>query len=155
MVKEITEKRKITREVEETIRQRIFYNCLIAIGVMLYMNMINVVYLFVKPEIVTVALKIFAMIFILLTVGVFEFAYRKDSGKIAIVGIELLVFSVIILYIPQIYTHKENRFCQALMLTPIFCAIYYMAKSIFIYIKTEKEYQNNLSDVKEIVKEEV
>ena len=155
MVEEITEKRKITREVEETIRQRSFYNCLVAIGVMLYINIIHVVYIYAYFEITTIALKIFAMISIFLTVGVFEFAYRKDSGKIAIVGIELLVFSVIVLYIPQIYTHKENRLCQVFMVTPIFCGIYYIAKSIFIYIKTEKAYQNNLSDVKEIVKEEV
>ena len=71
------------------------------------------------------------------------------------VGIELLMFSVIVLYIPQIYVNLDKLFCQVLLFTPIFCGVYYIAKSILIYIKTEKEYQNNLSDVKEIVKDEI
>lgn len=40
------------------------------------------------------------------------------------------------------------------MLTPVFFAIYYVAKSIFMNIKISREYLNNLSDVKEIVKDD-
>ena len=154
MVEEITEKRKMTQEVKNEINKRIFFNCLVAIGIMLYICVIDVVYIYSETKIINIALKIFSMIFIFLTVGVFEFAYRKDSGRIAIVGIELLVFSVIVLYIPQIYTNIDKAFCQVLTFTPIFCAIYYITKSILIYIKSEKKYQNNLSDVKEIMKDE-
>lgn len=154
MVEEITEKRKMTQDVKDKLNKRIFYNCLIAIGIMLYICAINAVYIYAKQEIVTIALKVFPMIFIFLTVGTFEVAYRKDNGRVAIVGIELLVFSIIILYIPKIYTNLEKMFCANLTFIPLFCAIYYIAKSIVIYIKTEKQYQNNLSDVKEIVQEE-
>lgn len=154
MVEEITQKRKMSKNVKEKLNQRIFYNCLMAIGLMLYIGIINVIYLYAKPNVVTLMMKIFAMLSILVTVGVFETAYRKDSGKIAIVGIEFFVVSVVILYIPKIYTHLEQSVCLELIFIPIFCAIYYTGKAIFIYIKTEKEYKNNLSDVKEIVKEE-
>ena len=154
MVEEITEKRKMTEEVKEKLQKRIVKNGLIAIGVMLYICAMDTVYLYVNQEIVLSILKTFSMMAILVTVGIFELAYRKDSGRIAIVGIELLVFSVIILYLPKVYQNSELWICKILLLTPIFCAIYYMAKSIIIYFKTEKEYQNNLSDVKEILKEE-
>lgn len=155
MVEEITKKRKMTKEVKEKINQRIFCNCLVAIGIMLYICAIDVVYIYAKQEVVTIALKVFAMIFIAVTVGTFELAYRKDNGKMAVVGIELLIFSVIILYIPKIYVNVDQLLCQILLLTPLFCSIYYIAKSMMIYLKTEKEYQNNLSDVKEIVKDEI
>lgn len=155
MVEEITRKRKMTEEVKQKLYQRIFYNCLVAIGVMLYICAIDVVYIYAKKEIVTTVLKVFAMIFIILTVGIFEIAYRKDNGRIAIVGIELLLFSVFILYVPKIYGNLFKPICRVFMMMPIYCGIYYMAKSIVIYLQTEKEYQNNLSDVKEIVKEEV
>lgn len=154
MVEEITQKRKMTTEVKEKLNKRILINCLIAIGIIIYMCAINAVYIYAKEEIVNVFEKIFPMLFIALTVGVFEFAYRKDSGKIAIIGIELLVCSVLILYIPQIYANFEKKFCVNLAFMPIFCAIYYIGKSIIIYKKTEKDYKNNLSDIKEIVKED-
>lgn len=155
MVEELTKKRKMTQEVKENINKRIFCNCLVAIGIMLYICAIDVVYIYAKQEVVTIALKVFSMIFVAITVGTFELAYRKDNGRVAIVGMELLVFSVIILYIPQIYGNVDQLICQVLLLTPLFCSIYYMAKSIWIYWKTEKEYQNNLSDVKEILKDEM
>lgn len=155
MVEEITKKRKMTSEVIDQINQRIFYNCLVAIGVMLYICAIDVVYICAKQQMISVALKVFAMFLIVLTIGIFEFSYRKESGKMAIIGIELLIFSIIVLYIPQIYVNLDKLVCQILLFTPIFCAIYYIAKSILIYLKTEKEYQNNLSDVKEIVKDEI
>ncbi len=155
MVEEITKKRKMTEEVKDGLNQRIFHNCLVAIGVMLYICAIDVVYIYAKQEMISLALKVFAMFLMMLTIGVFEVSYRKESGKLAIVGIELLMFSVIVLYIPQIYVNLDKLFCQVLLFTPIFCGVYYIAKSILIYIKTEKEYQNNLSDVKEIVKDEI
>lgn len=155
MVDEITRKRKMTPEVTEKLHKRIFYNCLIAIGVMLYICAIDVLYIYAKPQITAIALKVFAMVAIIVTILVFEVAYRKDSGKIAIIGIEMLIFSIVILYIPKIYVNLDKKFCLELVFIPVFCAIYYIAKSIVIYIKTEKHYQNNLSDVKEIMKQEI
>ncbi len=155
MVEEITQKRKMTQKVKDGLHQRIFHNCLLAIGVMLYICLIDAVYIYAKQEVVSIAFKIFPMIAIFTTVVLFEIAYRKENGKMAIVGIELLVMSILVLYIPQIYQNLDKKFCVQLTFIPIFFAIYYVAKSIVIYIKTEKNYQNNLSDVKEIVKEEI
>ena len=155
MVQEITQKRRMTEEVKDNLNKRIFINCLIAIGLMIYLGIINAIYIYAKEEIIQIAWKIFPMISIFVAIIVMEVAYRKDSGKIAIYGIELLVFSIIVLYIPQIYSRlMSKQFCAQLAFIPLFCAIYYTAKSIVIYIKTEKHYQNNLSDVKEIVKED-
>ena len=155
MVEEITEKRKMTEPVKQALDKRIFHNCLLAIGLMVAICVINTIYLYAKQEIVTSAMKGFALLFILGTVAIFELAYRKDNGKIAIVGIEVLVMSILVLYLPKIYENLDKKFCIQLTFIPLFCAIYYVAKSIVIYKKTEKSYQNHLSDVKEIVKEEM
>jgi hypothetical protein len=40
------------------------------------------------------------------------------------------------------------------MLIPVFCSIYYVGKTIVMHIVTTKRYQSNLSDVKELVKDE-
>lgn len=154
MVEEIAKKRKMSQEVKEKLNKRIFHNCLLAIGVMLYLCLINLVYLYAPQEIILIAFQIFPIIFIILTVGIFELAYRKELGRVAIVGIEFLIMSIVVLYIPQIYANLDKKFCIELTFIPIFCSIYYIAKNIVIYLKTEKNYQNNLSDVKEIVKED-
>lgn len=155
MVEELTKKRKMTKEVKDKLHKRIFQNCLLAIAIMLCFGAINLVYIYTSQEVWNIVQKVSPMIFICLTVGIFELAYRKDSGKMAIVGMEWLIFSVIILYIPKIYGNLDKAFCIELSFAPIFCGIYYVAKSILLYLKTQKEYQNNLSDVKEIVKDEV
>lgn len=155
MVEEITIKRRMTRSVKEVLRKRILLNCLLALVIILYICGIYLVHDYASDNIKNVALKVFSMIFIITTVIVFEIAYRKDSGKIAINGIELLFFSVYTLYISKIYENIDKYFCKVLILMPLYCAIYYFVKSIIMYKKTQKDYQNNLSDVKEIVKEEV
>lgn len=154
MVEEITQKRKMTQEVKEKLKQKIWLNLCLAIGVMLYFCGMDAVYLYASSEISMVVFKILAMVAILLTVIVFEVAYRKENGSLAIIGIELLISSVIVLYMPQIYAHSNQVIGQVFLLTPLFCAVYYTGKAIVIYRKTEKSYQNHLSDVKEIVKED-
>ena len=69
-------------------------------------------------------------------------------------GIELLAFSIIIMYIPYVYMHMPEMTRKIFMLTPIYFAIYYVAKSIIINRKITKEYLDGLSDVKEIVKDD-
>ena len=155
MVEEITKKRKMTSAVKANLNKRIFYNCLVAIGMMLYIGIMNLVYLYAKSEVAEILFRVFPMIFLLITIGIFEFAYWLDSGKMAILGIECLVLSIIFLYIPKIYENLQHKLCAQLAFIPIFCAIYYVGKCILIYLKTQKDYQNSLSDVKEIVKEEI
>ena len=102
-----------------------------------------------------ILIRIISILAIVLTIAIFEFSYRKDSGEFAINGIELLVSSVIVLYMPKMFTNLDKLFSQIFLLSPVYCAIYYVGKSIVLYKKTEKDYQNSLSDVKEILKEDV
>lgn len=154
MVEELTIQKKMTQIVKSKLDDRIFLNCMLAIGIMLYLCTINIVYMFVPKDTAILALKIFAIVIILATVVMFEYSYRKDNGRFAIVGIELFIISTIVLYIPYIYENTQKLMCRIVVLAPVFCAVYYIVKSIIIYIKTEKQYQNNLSDVREIVKED-
>ena len=155
MVEELTEKRKMTEEVKENLIENIFYNFLLALGIMCYISIVNVVHTYLPLQIYDIISKVLSIIAILITVGIFEFAYRKDSGKYTIYGIEILFFSIVVLYMPKMFTNLDKFYSQIFLLTPLFCAIYYVAKSIVIYKKTEKEYQNSLSDVKIILKEEI
>lgn len=154
MVEEITEKRKIKGEVKEKIFKNILYNFLLSIGIICYICGFICVYVYCSDNIYDIVSKVLSMFSIIITVIVFEFAYKKDSGKFAINGIELLVASIVVLYMPKMFINLDKFYSQIFLLTPLYCAIYFVAKGIIIYKKEEKIYQNSLSDVKEILKEE-
>lgn len=154
MVEEITEKRKMTDEVNRKLLKNIFFNFLLAIAIMAYICVENAVYIYCSDYVYNIISKFLIIISVIISVIIFEIAYRKDSGRFAIYGIELFVFSVIILYMPKMFINLDKFYSRIFLLTPLYCAIYYVGKSIIIYKKTEKEYQNSLSDVKEILKEE-
>ena len=154
MVEEITVKRRMTPEVKEGLKKRILHNLFVAIGIILYIVAINIVYIKIPQNTLEIALKVFSIFSIIATIITFEIAYKKDSGIITIVGIEFLFMSIFVLYIPQIYLNFEKTFSLQFAIVPIFCIIYYIVKMCVIYIKTKKNYQNNLSDVKDILNEE-
>ena len=83
----------------------------------------------------------------------FEFAYRKNSLNLGIIGIELLLCGVISLYIPYIFLHTTSALRVSIMILPATLVGYYAIKSIIIFKQNQFQYRSNLSDVKEIVKE--
>ena len=152
--KELENKRKLSKEVKDYINKKVFTNLDFSILYMMLMISINILYLNIDlPEFIT-GVKLFSVLSIVVTVAVFEAAYRKENIEIMFYGIELLIFSIIVMYIPYIYIYLEDKIRQIFMLTPVFFAIYYVEKSIFITLKLSIDYRNNISDVKEIVKDE-
>ncbi len=152
--KELENKRKLSKEVKDDINKKVFTNLDFSILYMMLMISINILYLNIDlPEFIT-GVKLFSVLSIVVTVAVFEAAYRKENIEIMFYGIELLIFSIIVMYIPYIYIYLEDKIRQIFMLTPVFFAIYYVEKSIFITLKLSIDYRNNISDVKEIVKDE-
>lgn len=154
MEKELEDKRKLTKEVKDKMNKMIFINLNIAIVFMLIMIGINIAYLNISSEKFILFIKLFSILSVFSSVLTFEIAYRKESVSKMFYGIELLVFSIIIMYIPYVYLHMPQMVKQILMLAPLYFSIYYVEKSIFINRKVTREYINNLSDVKEIVKDE-
>ena len=79
--------------------------------------------------------------------------YRKNSMKFAVIGIELLACGILSLYIPYIFLHTTKMLRLSIMILPIPILGYYMIKSLVIFKKDQFHYQNNLSDIKELVKD--
>ncbi len=153
MQKEIEDKRKLPKEVKSDIKKAIFHNLLIAIIIIAYLCVINILYFKLENQVFEQQMKFFALGIILVTVGVFEIAYRRESKRMCIIGIELLLCSIISLYIPYIYLFVNGTLKNIIMTLPFIIAAYYIIKAFFIYKTREIRYQSNLSDVKEILKD--
>lgn len=150
---EIEEKRKLPEKIKDNISTNIFQDLLVAIIIMLYFCVINFSYYNFENTVFEENMKYFALGIIVLTVIMFEISYRKNSVKLLIIGLELFSCAVLSLYIPYIFLHSTSAVRISVMILPAFLLVYYAIKSFIIFKRKQFEYRNNLSDIKELVKD--
>ena len=153
MQKEIEDKRKLPEEIKKEIAKSIFHNLLIATIIIIYLCTINVLFYKLENSVFEHYMKFIALGIICVTVIIFEIAYRRKSKRTAIIGTELLLCSIISLYIPYIYLFTKVNLKLLTTILPLSISGYYIVKAILIYGSRKIEYENNLSDVKEILKD--
>ena len=151
---EIEEKRKLPQDVKEKIKTNIFHNLIAAVIILAYLAAINVIYYSFKQNDFEYYMKYFALGIIIVTVIDLELAYRKDSKKLWLIGVELLACGILSLYIPYIYLHTTAYLRNCVMLLPAVLLIYYAFKSMIIFKQNQFKHRNNLSDVKELLNDD-
>lgn len=154
MQQEIEEKRKLTKEIKNKIDDKVFYNFWLAVFVMVYMFLVNLSY--IKLDITTfkIFIKAYNIALTIIMIIFFEISYRRDNFKYALTGIELLILNILNIYIPYVYYNKNEIIRKLIMLVPIYYGTYYSVKSFIIYKKEQIKHESNLSDIKEIVKDD-
>ena len=148
----IKERKKLPKELKDEISNSIFCNILIIIFMMIATLIINLMFNRYNLSKFENIMKIAQITVCLITIAILEYSYKKDSVKKALYGVEFLIFSIAILYVPYMYDLNNIDF-----LKNVICvfAIYYIVKSIFTFIYYRHKYlKENISDVKEIVKED-
>ena len=82
-----------------------------------------------------------------------ERAYKKDSGKLCAFGIETLFLAIATMGLLYVNIEIQNIFLPIAASISMLFAIYYVAKSIYLYSKMKKKYfVDNMKDI--IQKEE-
>lgn len=153
--KEINEKTKLPDNIKEKIKKEIFTNIIVGSIIILYFILIILGSVDSTKNIRTIDMNIFSIIFLGISITIFEISYRKDNGKLAMYGIESLVVAMFTLFLPYIIFELDKTDKKYFLMSGIYISAYYILKTIFISIKTKNEYMNsNISDVKEIVKKE-
>lgn len=151
MQKEIENKRKLPEEIKKDIKKKILHNLILALIIILYLDAVNILFNKLENNMFEKIMKFVALGIDVITVILFEIAYRRKSKRIFIVGIELLICSIFSLYVPYIYLFTNLKNVITICLEIII--IYYIIKAFIIFKGRQFEYQNNLSDVKEILKD--
>lgn len=99
-------------------------------------------------------IEISSITFLFISIVLFEMGYRKEKTKIFINGIEFLalaVFTLLIKHMPKVLGNTMRNYTE--IGTYAFIA-YYMLKTAVMYTKMKHDQLKNMSDIKEIVKEE-
>ena len=152
--KEISEKTKLPYEVKNKIKKEIFTNIIMAIVIITYFIFVILGSNNSVKSVRSIVLNVFSFLFLGLAIVLFEIAYRKDKGNLAINGIEALIIAMLNLFLPYIIFELDEAYKRNYLLSTAFIAIYYTLKSIYISLKIINKYMDSISDVKEIVKKE-
>ena len=139
---------------KKVINKKIIENVIISIVLILYFILIGVLYFKMGENIIFNVLKIVSIASLIFSIVIFEIAYHKDSGKLAINGIEALVFSIYSLTIWQVIYKLKVQFDKYIIFSACIFLIYYVIKSILIITRERKKYLDSLSDIHEIVQKE-
>lgn len=148
--KEIKRNKKVADVELGKIHTRVFQNICLAVAMMLYLNFVVLGFVNIENPVFVTDLKVFSIALLVIAVGVFEYAYKKDSGRHALHGIEILMLAfstMAFIYVNLMWTGK---FVYIVALITFLFAIYYVAKSIIVYKKMKKQYFIN--EMKKVIK---
>ena len=152
MERKLESKKKLPLEEKNRLYKDMILNVVIAIGITIYIIFLQLGCLNIDEVPFQIDLKAFSVTLIVVTIITFEKAYKEDSGKLTMWGIEIFVLSIVTLV--SLYMHKIyfDYYVKVMGVLAILVSIYYIIKIIYIYIKGKKDYKNSISDVKQILK---
>ena len=139
---------------KKKIYKKVFSNIILGIVVTLYFIGIGIGFLNIDGPTFITDLKVFSLSILAIAIILFEFAYGKDDDKTALYGVEMLfvaIMSFVLLY--TCILHKD-KFIAVANIVACIGVLYYLVKSISIYIREKLKWKKTISDVKEIVAEE-
>ena len=146
--------KKMPKDEKKKIYKKVFANIILGIVVTLYFIGIGIGFLIFDGRTFISDLKVFSLSILAIAIILFEFAYGKDDDKTALYGVEMLfvaIMSLVLLY--TCILHKD-KFIAVANIVACIGVLYYLVKSISIYIREKLKWKKTISDVKEIVAEE-
>lgn len=146
--------KKASKEIREKIYTKLFKNLCIAILICLYFIFINLGFKRLDSTVFENDLHIFAAILIVSTIMVFEKAYKNNDNEITVYGIELLMVSIVTLFMPYIYFRRGNTLKTVYALFEAYITVYYLLKCFIIYKVEMKKNLLEMSDIKDIVEDD-
>lgn len=154
MLQTISNNKKIPKEIMKKVYSSIFGNLTVSVIIMAYLFFIIIGFFNIEKVIFEIDLKVFSGCLFLLTIILMEMSYRKKNTRLMTHSIECLVLSITNLFFPYFYTAFHSRFTLIVGLISISFGVYYIVKSIIIFIYTREKFLKRMSDVTEILSEE-
>lgn len=150
--KEINKQTKLSKDEKKKINKKIFQNIVMAIGIVVYFIFINLGFNNIEESTYLTDLKVFGAVTIGITIILFEKAYKKDSGELTIYGIEMLIIAICTLLTNYIYKFHYSKYMYIITSIAMLFAVYYVGKSIVIYVKMKNKALKKASDIHKIVR---
>ena len=134
--------------------KKLLTNLTFGLITIIYLIFISIEYVRLDSLVLIQYINASIMLFLVISIIMMEIAYRKREGLIFFNGLEFLATALFIL-LAQHMAKVLNCSVQVYTLagSSLF-AIYYILKSAILYTKSQQEKLKDLSDIKDIVKDE-
>ena len=148
----IEEKKKIPKNVKEKINSKAFENIAFAAIIIVYLAALYFGMINIPTDVYITILKILSIILLITTIITYEIGYKKDNGEVWLHGVEIMIIAIFTLYLIYLYSIYYTTFLALIISASIIYLIYYAIKIVVIQRRIEREYNNSLTDIGEIVK---
>jgi len=150
----IKENKKLSYKDQQRVNRKVFVSLFMSAIAMFVFIFLLMGYSNISTSNYLVDLKFFAIVAIAVTICIFEYAYKKDNDLLAIIGIESLVASFIILSLPYILEYNIYPYQYYLLTFAVAFMVYYIIKTFIIYYRECHRYRKSAKDIKNILKKE-
>lgn len=150
--KVIKTKKELPEKEANSIYKKVFKELLLANFIVAFLFIISLEALNVESAIFITKLKTLSILLAICTILLFEYSYRKENGKIFLHGLECFCVAVFTLSSTYLYVIYFRKFQFIVSIATIVVLIYFMLKSLYIYIKMRKKYFAGINDINEIIK---
>ena len=120
--------------------------------VMLYFAFLILGFNNIEETVYQTDLKVFAICALFLAIILLERAYKQESRKIAIYGVETLIIAIITLGLIYVDLMLSSQYINVLLIILGIVVVYYFIKSIIIRARGKKKYF--LDNMKEMINTE-
>lgn len=153
-LKEIKEaiQTKINKQQKTTLIKNICINAGIAMLMIIYAILIMMGSKNIEKAILEKDIKIITLSIVAIGIYMLEISYKKDSSKLAINALEVIVFAASNLTLIYVLILYFNNLINTIKYIGIGVLSYYILKSIAMTIKDVRKYKKDNSDIKEIIK---
>ena len=147
---EIKRQTELPEERKNKINKRIFPNILIAIGIVIYFIFVISGYQWLDKLTYLRVQQVYSIVTIVITIIIFEIAYKKDSDYITCYGIEFLILSICSLITINIALNFPEKYVPIINSISMLFSIYYIGKTIYFYRKMRKKALRKVSDINKV-----
>ena len=141
-------------KVKNILTQKILTNLTFALITIIYFIFFSTQYAKLETSILIKCINASSMLFLGISIIMMEIAYRKNDGLIFFNGLEFLAMAVFILLTQHMSKVLSCSIQVYTLAGANLFAVYYILKSAILYTKDQRDKLKNLSDIKDIVKDE-
>lgn len=152
IIKKISEKKKLPKEVKNKMMSEILDCTFSAIIVYTYFIFLKLGMKNIHQDIYITDLKVFQMSLVILAIIFFEKAYNNKDAKNLYRGIEILILAIITMLLQYFNLYLTPRYAIMIPIFAIIYNIYFCLKALATVYKMKSKHISELSDIKEIVK---
>lgn len=150
-IENIKQERKLSKETEKIIKNELIAYWAIGISFIILIMVFQIAASALPKNIAIKIYNVCSIELLIFTIVVFEVAYKKDNGKLALCGVETLVISIFTLFAPYVF-YVFSDIVKYILIAVI--DVYYIIKIIATYCSEKKKYLLEKSDITEIIKKE-